>query len=46
MLPLALLQEMLGHEYFVRVHPPVELETRLWCGPGVDAGATSGLAVL
>lgn len=29
MLPLAMLQEIMGHEYFVRVAPAHELETEL-----------------
>jgi len=31
-LPLPLLQELLGREYFVRVHPSHVLETSIWPG--------------
>ncbi len=29
MLPLAMFQEMMGREYFVRIYPPPEMETAL-----------------
>lgn len=32
MFPPAIAREMLGHEYFLRVHPPVEPETDLFAG--------------
>jgi LmbE family N-acetylglucosaminyl deacetylase len=39
MLPLPLLQELFGHEYFVRVHPSRALDTSIW--PGALSQRTS-----
>jgi LmbE family N-acetylglucosaminyl deacetylase len=46
MLPLALLQEMFGHEYFVRVYPPVELEAELRCETVVHRGVSARSGIL